>query len=93
MMDTPSGHAAARASANQPDIVANSSLWDNMDIMREQVLITTLQFDDILDPELLRISLVNLISREGWKKLGGRLRLNVRGYLTVAASSRVPGAT
>lgn len=77
-MDARSDHASARASADQPDIIAPLSLWDNMDIMREQVLITTLQFDDILDPELLRISLVKLINREGWTKLGGRLRLNVR---------------
>ncbi|KAK6208255.1 hypothetical protein LQW54_007037 [Pestalotiopsis sp. IQ-011] len=75
-MDARSDRASARASADQPDIIATSSLWDNMDIMREQVLITTLQFDDILDPELLRISLVKLINREGWTKLGGRLRLN-----------------
>lgn len=93
MMGTPSGHAAARASANQPDIVATSSLWDNMDIMREQVLITTLQFDDILDPELLRVSLVKLINCEGWTKLGGRLRLNVRVNLITVASSLVSGAT
>lgn len=47
-----------------------------MDIMREQVLVLTLQFDDLLDPELLRTSLIKLVNRDGWTKLGGRLRLN-----------------
>ncbi|KAF3021629.1 hypothetical protein E8E14_014080 [Neopestalotiopsis sp. 37M] len=42
------------------DVIVPSSLWDNMDIMREQVLVLTLQFDDALDPEILRTSLIKL---------------------------------
>lgn len=76
-MNTPVNGAGTRSPGQQADIIATSSLWDNMDIIREQVLVNTLQFDDVLDPDLLRDSLIKLISRDGWIKLGGRLRLNV----------------
>jgi hypothetical protein len=35
------------------------------------------KFDDVLDPEKLHGSLRDLLAREGWRKLGARLRLNV----------------
>ncbi|UKZ75596.1 hypothetical protein TrVFT333_003284 [Trichoderma virens FT-333] len=38
----------------------------------------SLVFDDVLDPEKLRGSLEGLVKREGWQRLGGRLRKNVR---------------
>ncbi|RFU72950.1 transferase [Trichoderma arundinaceum] len=38
-------------------------------------------FDDILDLEKLRESLEGLISREGWQRLGGRLRKNAAGKI------------
>jgi hypothetical protein len=37
----------------------------------------SLVFDDVLDPEKLRLSLEGLVKREGWQRLGGRLRKNV----------------
>ena len=42
----------------------------------------SLVFDAVLDPEILRESLEGLVKREGWQRLGGRLRKNVRmGHL------------
>lgn len=38
----------------------------------------SLVFDAVLDPERLRQSLEGLIKRQGWQRLGGRLRKNVR---------------
>ncbi|EGS23685.1 uncharacterized protein CTHT_0003820 [Thermochaetoides thermophila DSM 1495] len=38
----------------------------------------SLVFDDVLDPEMLRSSLEGLVKRDGWQRLGGRLRKNVR---------------
>jgi hypothetical protein len=41
----------------------------------------SLVFDDVLDPEMLRSSLEGLVKRDGWQRLGGRLRKNVRKFL------------
>jgi hypothetical protein len=38
----------------------------------------SLVFDAVLDPESLRESLESLVKQEGWQRLGGRLRKNVR---------------
>lgn len=35
-------------------------------------------FDEILDPDVLREALENVVNRSGWERLGGRLRKNVR---------------
>lgn len=34
-------------------------------------------FDEVLDPEVLREALENVVRRPGWERLGGRLRKNV----------------
>jgi hypothetical protein len=49
---------------------------------RSMVMCWTLRFDDILDADALHTSLVKLLDIGDWRKLGGRLRLNVR-YPTV----------
>ncbi len=36
-----------------------------------------LRFDDVMDPENLRMSLSRLLEIGDWKKLGARLRMNV----------------
>ncbi|PKK50836.1 hypothetical protein CI102_4473 [Trichoderma harzianum] len=41
----------------------------------------SLVFDDVLDPEKLRESLEGLVKREGWQRLGGRLRKNAAGEI------------
>ncbi|KAF7551753.1 hypothetical protein G7Z17_g4809 [Cylindrodendrum hubeiense] len=38
-------------------------------------------FDDVLDPEKLRQSLEGLVKREGWHRLGGRLKKNASGTI------------
>ncbi|OHF02037.1 hypothetical protein CORC01_02616 [Colletotrichum orchidophilum] len=40
-----------------------------------------MRFDDVLDPERLHSSLTKLLDREGWRKLGARLRLNSHNKL------------
>ncbi|OJJ47737.1 hypothetical protein ASPZODRAFT_15186 [Penicilliopsis zonata CBS 506.65] len=46
----------------------------------------TLRFNDVLDPEKLHSSLVELLKIGDWKKLGGRLRRNESGDIVI----RVP---
>jgi hypothetical protein len=41
----------------------------------------TMVFDEILDADRLSSALWRLIDRPGWKRLGARLRLNVRFLL------------
>jgi hypothetical protein len=66
-----------------PSIVASDKIiplhWFEDGLMWKKVIVYTLfVFDDALDPEKLRIALEKLIQRDGYKKLGGRLRTNVR---------------
>lgn len=37
----------------------------------------TLNFDDILDADMLHESLIKLIKNDHWRKIGGRLSLGV----------------
>ena len=50
---------------------------DDVAERRSEVLVWTLRFNDVLDPELLYDSLSRLLEAEGWRKLGGRLRQDV----------------
>ena len=45
---------------------------------RHMVMCWTMRFEDVLDAEKLHASLVRLLSIGDWRKLGGRLRLQVR---------------
>jgi hypothetical protein len=49
-----------------------------MDVYRAIVLDFSLRFDDVLDHEKLRLALVRLLEIGDWRKLGARLRRNVR---------------
>ena len=52
--------------------------WFEDGFMWKKVIVyTLLVFDDALDPEKLRDALTKLIQRDGYKKLGARLRKNV----------------
>ena len=53
-------------------------MLDDTKTLRGIVVTWTLHFDDVLDPELLKHSLERLLEIGDWKKLGGRLRMNVR---------------
>ncbi|CAI4211666.1 unnamed protein product [Parascedosporium putredinis] len=43
------------------------------------LLYCLLRFDDVLDAEKLRAALQKLLDRDGWRKLGARLRINDTG--------------
>ncbi|TPX07382.1 uncharacterized protein E0L32_002148 [Thyridium curvatum] len=54
--------------------------WFEDGFMWKTVIVyTLLAFDEALDPETLRDSLTRLIQRDGYKKLGARIRKNAQG--------------
>ncbi|KAJ5805976.1 uncharacterized protein N7503_003578 [Penicillium pulvis] len=57
--------------------------FDDTPLLRNIVQCCTLRFKEILDPEMLQSSLSRLIEREGWRKLGGRIRLNKEQKLEI----------
>lgn len=64
---------------------------DNSDVLRRLIVGWTARFDDVLDANVLYQALEALIRRDGWRKIGGRLRLNVCKpsiYLVCAMSNR-----
>ncbi|KAM0321654.1 hypothetical protein ACHAQA_010010 [Verticillium albo-atrum] len=40
-----------------------------------------MRFEDVLDVDMLRDALARLLERDGWRKVGGRLRINSKGKL------------
>lgn len=50
---------------------------DDQFVTRAIVLHFTYRFDDVLDPEKLRLALERLMELPGWNKMGGRIRRNV----------------
>ncbi|KAI1491100.1 hypothetical protein F5X96DRAFT_693663 [Biscogniauxia mediterranea] len=58
------------------DTVIPLHSFDDRQINRSIQLLFMMRFDDVLDPEKLRSSLEKLLEREGWRKLGARLRRN-----------------
>lgn len=59
------------------DTVLQVHYFDDTPLLRNSVQCLTLRFNDALDAEMLRASLSRLLERQGWRKLGGRIRLNV----------------
>jgi hypothetical protein len=51
---------------------------DDTKTMRSILIAWTLCFNDVLVADKLRSSLATLLDTGDWRKLGGRLRLNVR---------------
>ena len=51
---------------------------DDTHINRSLILDFMLRFNSVLDPEKLESSLDTLLNQPGWRKIGARLRLNVR---------------
>ena len=60
------------------EIVTDAYAWDNMQIIRDQIFVVSLQYRYVLNPDKLHDSLVRLVNHGGWRKLGARLRLKVR---------------
>ncbi|KAL2757319.1 hypothetical protein ACRALDRAFT_1067935 [Sodiomyces alcalophilus JCM 7366] len=61
------------------DRVLPLHFFENSRLVQGNNMAVSLVFDDVLDPEKLRQSLEGLVKREGWQKLGGRLRTNAAG--------------
>lgn len=59
------------------DDVFAAGFFDNSSAVRPVVMRWMARFDDVLDAEKLRDSLDTLLNMESWRRLGGRLRLNV----------------
>ncbi|OJJ47738.1 hypothetical protein ASPZODRAFT_15186 [Penicilliopsis zonata CBS 506.65] len=59
---------------------------DRGGLIGTSIMSYTLRFNDVLDPEKLHSSLVELLKIGDWKKLGGRLRRNESGDIVI----RVP---
>jgi len=59
------------------DTIIPLSAQDDTSIFRSMVLDFTLRFDDVLDADKLISALTRLLELGDWRKLGGRLRLNV----------------
>ena len=46
-------------------------------LVQNSNMAVSMVFDEVLDPEKLKSSLENLVKRDGWQRLGGRLMKNV----------------
>ena len=60
------------------DQVIPTGFWDDMEYGRTLVVEVNLRFDEPLDSKKIFDALARLMNRKGWRKLGARLRLNVR---------------
>lgn len=58
------------------DRVLPLHFFEDSPLVQGNNMAVSLVFDDVLDPEKLRRSLDGLVKREGWQRLGGRLRKN-----------------
>ncbi|KAH8658103.1 hypothetical protein BX600DRAFT_482584 [Xylariales sp. PMI_506] len=63
------------------DTIMPCHINDDIQANRNSVVYIMFKYDDVLDHEKLHAGLVKLISRDGWRKLGGRMRLNSDGKL------------
>jgi hypothetical protein len=74
-----------RSTPNYPieptDTVLPVFYFDDTPLLRNYVQCSTLRFNDALDATMLRDSLSRVIALPGWRKLGGRIRINVRANL------------
>lgn len=72
-------YAAANMTSpqNGADLVIPLHFFDNSAMFTNITMYVNLVFDDVLDPEKLRASLEELISRDTWRKLGARVRKGV----------------
>jgi hypothetical protein len=64
------------APADPTDRVLPLHFFENSLLVQSINMAVSLVFDDVLDPVMLRSSLETLVKRDGWQRLGGRLRKN-----------------
>ncbi|KAK8087331.1 hypothetical protein PG994_002305 [Apiospora phragmitis] len=66
------------------DTVIRMHYFDDTIVFRTFVLYTLFVFDEVLDAQQLKSALERVVTREGWNKLGGRLRRDESGqYLEI----------
>ncbi|PGH15074.1 hypothetical protein AJ80_05699 [Polytolypa hystricis UAMH7299] len=63
------------------DRVLPLHFFENSLLVQGNNMAVSLVFDNVLDPEKLRQALEGLVKREGWQRLGGRLRKNASGNI------------
>ncbi|KAK4158959.1 hypothetical protein QBC43DRAFT_362885 [Cladorrhinum sp. PSN259] len=63
------------------DRVVPLHFFENSLLVQGNNMAVSLVFDQVLDPEKLRQALEGLVRREGWQRLGGRLRKNASGKI------------
>lgn len=64
------------------DRIVPLHFFENSPLVQGNNLAAALVFDEVLDAEKLRSSLEALVKRDGWQRLGGRLRKNVNNPLS-----------
>ena len=79
-------HEPSRYPRVPNDTVVPMFYFDDTPLLWRAINCRTLRFSDSLDADKLGGSLSRLLEREGWRKLGGRIRLNVRLYIAVTAT-------
>lgn len=65
------------AEAAPGDRILPLHFFENSLLVQGNNMAVSLVFEAVLDPSILRSSLEGLVKREGWQRLGGRLRKNV----------------
>ncbi|KAL4981759.1 hypothetical protein BDW68DRAFT_73464 [Aspergillus falconensis] len=71
------GRVPAEAVAG--DRILPLHFFENSLLVQGNNMAVSLVFEAVLDPAVLRSSLESLVKREGWQRLGGRLRKNAAG--------------
>ncbi|KAH8889208.1 hypothetical protein GQ53DRAFT_842924 [Thozetella sp. PMI_491] len=74
--------AACRNKASEqtgPDTVIPLHYFDDSPMFARITMYVLMAYDEVLDPEKLRSSLDQLVRRETWQKLGGRIRKAAKG--------------
>jgi len=59
------------------DMIIPLHYWDDLPYARAVCIDVMFRFDDVMDPEKIRMSLSRVLEIGDWKKLGARLRMNV----------------
>lgn len=57
--------------------------YDDTEVFRKSQGVWLIRFDDVLDPDIVHGSLERLCTLPGWRKCGGRVRINVNPPLIV----------
>ena len=71
------GTSSQAAPVDSTDDVIPAFALDDTSTNRGIAMSWTLKFDDVLDADKLHGSLARLLATGNWRKVGGRLRLNV----------------